>query len=195
MNAGGRALIILAAVSLLLSSCATQSQKATPHPKEQTQTAEQPKQQPEKPADQQQTAAQSSGQEFVATAELYKRTFEEVQEVIAALNRIIAAKEYDNWLAYLTAEYVRITSSPQFLANASDSAVLKKNGIVLKNLQDYFSNVVVRSRVEAKLSDITFVDATHVKAITNIQDTPVILYYLVREDGRWKVGILEHAQN
>jgi len=55
--------------------------------------------------------------------------------------------------------------------------------------------VVVRSRLQATLDDITFVDETHVKAITIIQGTEVILYYLVREDGGWKVGIMEHAQN
>jgi hypothetical protein len=128
--------------------------------------------------------------QFVATEELYKKTFDEVQAAIADLTRIIAEGDYSLWLDYLTTDYVRITSSKAFLEDASHSGVLKKNGIVLKNLEDYFNNVVVRSRRQAKLEDITFVDATHVKAITTIQGSPVILYYLVNEEGRWKVGIL-----
>jgi hypothetical protein len=128
--------------------------------------------------------------QFVATEELYKKTFDEVQDAIADLTRIIANADYPQWLDYLTTDYVRITSSKAFLEDVSHSGVLKKNGIVLKNLEDYFNNVVVRSRLQAKLEDIKFVDETHVKAITTIQGSPVILYYLVNEEGRWKVGIL-----
>jgi hypothetical protein len=129
-------------------------------------------------------------EQFVATEELYEKTFNEVQAVIAELTRIIAEGDYSQWLTYLTTDYVRTTSSPAFLDEASQAGILKKNGIVLSSLQDYFDNVVVRSRLQAKLEDINFVDATHVKAITRIQGAPVILYYLVQEEGRWKVGIL-----
>lgn len=131
-----------------------------------------------------------SAEQFVATEELYEKTFNEVQAVIAELTRIIAEGDYSQWLTYLTTDYVRTTSSPAFLDEASQAGVLKKNGIVLSSLQDYFDNVVVRSRLQARLEDINFVDATHVKAITRIQGAPVILYYLVQEEGRWKVGIL-----
>jgi hypothetical protein len=191
MNAGGQAIVIFAAATILLSSCATPPQKPAPQPAQQTvQTAQ--KEPDKEPVKQPENTAQ---QGFVATAELYKRTFEEVEEVIASLTRIIAARDYDSWTTYLTREYLRVTGSPEFLADASGSNVLKKNGIVLKSLKDYFENVVVRSRVEATLDDITFVDATHVKAIMNFKGTPVILYYLVREDDRWKVGILEHTKS
>jgi hypothetical protein len=70
--------------------------------------------------------------QFVASEELYLQTFNEVQQVIAALSRIIAADDYTGWLSYLTEEYVASRSSPQFLAEASQSPVLKKNGIVLR---------------------------------------------------------------
>ena len=110
--------------------------------------------------------------------------------VIADLTRIIAEGDYPQWLSYLTADYEGKTGSAAFLEEASQAGVLKKNGIVLTSLRDYFNNVVVRSRQQATLEDINFVDETHVKAIARIQGTPVILYYLVREDGRWKVGIL-----
>lgn len=127
--------------------------------------------------------------EFVVTPELYNKTFDEVKTVIAALTSLISAQDYEGWRSYLTADYMAQTSDPEFLDKASRSGVLQKSGIVLHTLKDYFENVVVRSRVQAALTDINFVDATHVKALTVVDGRPVILYYLVREDGRWKVGI------
>ena len=53
----------------------------------------------------------------------------------------------------------------------------------------------MRSHLQATLDDIQFLDATHVKAIALVQGTPVILYYLVREDGRWKVGLQQAGQS
>jgi hypothetical protein len=132
---------------------------------------------------------------FVVTQELYRKTFDEVQDAIADLNALISAENYDGWRDYLTVDYIARTSSPDYLAKASRSGVLQKSGIVLHSLKDYFENVVVRSRVQATLTDINFVDEKHVKALTVIDGRPVILYYLVREDGRWKVGIWQTEQN
>ncbi len=178
MNAGGWALLMLLSAALVLASCATTPQKEAQLA---PQTVEPPPNAVTEP---------TPPSEFVATEELYNKTFNEVQEVIAELTRIIAEGDYPQWLTYLTTDYVTTTSSPAFLKEASQAGVLRKNGIVLTSLQDYFDNVVVRSRLQAKLEDINFVDETHVKAITRIQGAPVILYYLVQEDGRWKVGIL-----
>jgi hypothetical protein len=188
MKAGGRFLVMLVSAALGFGACTTEARKEAseaPQPPEDRapQTAVQP------------DTAAVAGKEFVATEELYRKTFSEVQEVVSALTKIIGAADYDQWLTYLTAGYVKVTGSPAFLAEVSQSGVLKKSGIVLHTLKDYFENVVVRSRLQAALDDITFVDETHVKAITIIQGTEVILYYLVHEDGRWKVGIMEHAQN
>ena len=188
MKAGGRVFVILVSAALMLLACATKPGGNAVKPAEAKEVV-QPQAGDGNPVEPPQ------GQEFVASEELYRRTFTEVQVVIAALTRIIADGDYDQWVTYLTVDYVRTTSSPVFLADASNSGVLKKSGIVLRSLRDYFNNVVVRSRLQATLDDITFVDAMHVKAITRIQDSPVILYYLVREDGRWKVGILRAGQN
>ena len=54
---------------------------------------------------------------------------------------------------------------------------------------DLTGKVVVPGRSSVKLDSIAFVDATHVKAITIIQGEPYILYWLVREDGTWNIGI------
>ena len=127
--------------------------------------------------------------EFVVTEEVYQKTFEEIERVIADLNAIIKARDYDGWVGRLAPGYVARTSSAEYLAEASQSAVMKKSGVVLEDLEDYFTYVVVPSRSSVKLDQISFVDATHVKAITVIKGEPYILYWLVREDGTWNIGI------
>jgi hypothetical protein len=188
MKAGGRFLVMLASAALGLGACTTEARK------EASETPQPPEDHALQSAARTDTTP-AAGAEFVATEEMYRKTFAEVQDVVSSLTKIIAAADYDQWLRYLTAGYVKVTGSPGFLAEVSQSGVLKKSGIVLHSLKDYFENVVVRSRLQAALDDITFVDETHVKAITIVQGTEVILYYLVHEDGRWKVGIMEHAQN
>jgi hypothetical protein len=192
MNAGGRSLGMLILVGLCLVACATHPpQKPVPPAPPET-----PIQQPGTPEPQNPAPPQAQqGQEFVATQEMYKKTFDEVQATVDALNRLISASDYEGWLGYLTADYVQETGGAASLAQASSSGVLKKNGVVLKNLKDYFDNVVVRSHLQASLSEIQFVDATHVKALTQIQGTSVILYYLVQENGRWKVGLRPTGTN
>jgi hypothetical protein len=127
---------------------------------------------------------------FVATEDLYKKTFSEVQETVAALTKIISSGDYAQWVSFLTEAYVQSRSNAEFLATTSNAGVLKKSGIVLKSLQDYFEQVVRPARIQVAVDDITFIDATHVKAIMQIQGNPVIIYYLEREDARWKVSIL-----
>jgi hypothetical protein len=185
MTAGGRLLCIICSGSLFIGGCVS-----APAPIEEPVTAVEPAKEPSTVAQVVAPEKPSATAEFVATEDLYRKTFAEVQVVIEELTRIITASNYEQWVAYLTDQYIAVTGSEKFLAEASTSGVLKKSGTVLKSLKDYFQNVVVRSRMQATLDDITFADATHVKAITMIQDTPIILYYLVREDGRWKVGVL-----
>jgi hypothetical protein len=127
--------------------------------------------------------------DFVVTEEVYQKTFEEIDGVIAELNAIIRARDFARWERRLTTAYRERTSSPAYLAEVSQSAALKKEGVTLRSLEDYFNQVVVPSRSSVKLDQLAFVDATHVKAITVIQGEAYILYWLVREDGTWNIGI------
>lgn len=130
-----------------------------------------------------------SAAEFVVTEEVYQRTFEEIEAVIAGLNAIIRAGDFSAWEKRLTAAYRERTSSREYLDEVSQSPLLKQNGVRLTTLEDYFRKVVVPSRSSVKLDQLAFVDATHVKAITVIQGETYILYWLVREDGTWNIGI------
>jgi len=192
MVAGGKLLCVFVCAAVFAASCATPPAK-TSGPPPATAPVENP---PVQPATAPDTAPTTpSGGEFVASEELYRTTFREVQDVVEAITRIVAAGDYDGWLSYLTADYVVSRSSASFLADASSAAVLKKNGIVLKSLRDYFNNVVVRSHLQATLDDIQFLDETHVKALALVQGNSVILYYLVHENGRWKVGLQQAGQS
>ena len=182
MAAGGRLYCVLACAVIFAVSCATPPAKTPVTPPGPGPTEKPPEHLPG-------GTGKQPVHEFVATEELYRITFREVQGVIDAISKIVAAGDYDGWLSYLTADYVASRSSAEFLGDASNAAVLKKNGIVLKSLRDYFNNVVVRSHLQATLDDIKFTDETHVKALALVQGTPVVLYYLVHENGRWKVGL------
>jgi hypothetical protein len=191
MEAAGRPFRLLVCAAVFAASCVSQpaqpAQPANPTPHTETPAVQQ------EPGNDATTTATTGT--FVASEELYRRTFREVQEVVAALTRIISAGDYEGWLSYLTEEFVESRSSAAFLADASKAPILKKNGIVLTSLRDYFNNVVVQSHLQATLDDIQFLDETHVKAIARVQGTAVILYYLVHEGGRWKVGLRQAGQS
>ncbi|GEM_PF-1675695 len=127
---------------------------------------------------------------FVVTEKVYKKTFDEIKKIILTLNKIISDKDFDSWKDYLTDDYIKKVSNPEYLAKMSSSPILKQQGIVLQSLEDYFFYVVVPSRANARLDKIEIIDKTHVKAITIINGSPIILYRLVNVDGAWKIGVM-----
>ena len=127
--------------------------------------------------------------EFEVSEEVYSRTFEEIESFIRNLNRIIREEDFDTWVSYLSEEYIRTTSDPAYLKAQSDKPVLKQNHVQLASLRDYFYYVVVPSRSQAQLDKIEFLDENHVKAISVVRGTRVVLYLLAREQGDWKIGV------
>lgn len=180
--------MVIAALLFLLS-CVTQKgreaqplQESSPAPAGPEVTVEQP------PAG---DGAQQGAAQFVVTEELYRRTFDEIAAVTAELDRIIREQDYDAWVGHLSREYIARTGSRDFLEQASKSARLSSRKIVLATLRDYFVNVVVQSRLQATLDEIHFVDEANVKAMTVVNGESYILYWLTREDGSWKIGIVQ----
>ena len=168
-------LILLLCIALGLAGCAHQAPAPLPS-------------QPPEPAPppRQDTAPPSS---FVVTKEVYTRTFDEITLFINTLSGIIQAGDFDTWLTYLSEDYIRKTSDPQYLKEQSESPLLKKNNIVLKDLKDYFTYVVVPSRSQLRLDDIEFIDESRIKAISIIRNTRGLLFLLVRIEGKWKIGV------
>lgn len=121
------------------------------------------------------------------TEELYDQTFTEVEATIIELNEIISSRDFARWQTYLTADYRRTYSDPRVLEESSQSAVLRRNNIVLQTLEDYFQYVVVPSRANLRLDEIVFVDTETVEAIMEVEGTKYLLYNLTKAGDRWKI--------
>ena len=133
-------------------------------------------------------AEQTEEETFTVSQEVYNQTFNEVEALIHQLNRIISSNNYDQWLTFLTDEYIDYFGSDAVLKEYS--ALIKKRGynINLLSLKDYFRYIVVGSRADVTLDNIEFIDESHVTAVSIIDDQAYILYYLERIDDTWKIG-------
>jgi hypothetical protein len=120
----------------------------------------------------------------------YETTKADIQVLIQKLNDIIQGKDYDTWLSYLTEEYIKEMSDPQFLAQQSESKVLQKFNIKLRTLKDYFFYVVVPSRKSDRVDEISFIGQQHVKAyMFNDKGEKLLLYELEKINNMWKIGV------
>lgn len=124
------------------------------------------------------------------SVELKQATFFDVRALIQGLNSIIQAKDYESWSASLTPDYRVYYSSTETLARISDAAVLKRQGLVLRSLQDYFIHVVYPSRQNDRVDDIEFISPDRIKAITiNLKGERLVLYNLEKIGDTWKIAI------
>ncbi len=126
---------------------------------------------------------------IAVTEAFYEETLTDVRKLIATLNTIIADEDYNSWLTYLTPQYVQNFSDPKTLAELSNMPLLQKEGIELHSLRDYFLNVVVPSRSDARVDDVDFLSKNHVRAIAIINGQRYILYDLRYQEGSWKIGV------
>jgi len=124
------------------------------------------------------------------SVELKQATFFDVRSFIQGLNSIIQAKDYESWSSALTPGYQEYYSSGETLARISDAAVLKRQGIVLRSLQDYFIHVVYPSRQNDRVDDIEFISNDRIRAITiNPKGERLVLYNLEKIGDTWKIAI------
>lgn len=122
--------------------------------------------------------------------ELKQATFFDVRALIQGLNSIIQAKDYESWSAALTPEYRGYYSSAETLARISDAPILKRQGIVIRTLQDYFIHVVYPSRQNDRVDDVEFISSDRIRAITiNIKGERLVLYNLEKIGDTWKIAI------
>ena len=178
-------LSILLFIGLFLYSCATEE---TETPAVQETTAEQPIE----PVAEQPVIEETSVEDedvYVVSQEVYEQTFDEIQDLIIELNQVISTKQYNRWLDYLSEAYIDKYSSSETLDEFNEYSQMKDNGIVLKDLKDYFNWVVVPSRSRATLGEIVFVDKTHVVAYSSFDGKRATLYQLEKKDGNWKITV------
>jgi hypothetical protein len=114
----------------------------------------------------------------------------DIRALILSLNTIIQRKDYEAWLGCLTDEYRAYYSRPDVLAQMSEYPILKRMGIRLSSIEDYFLYVVYPSRQNDRVDDIDFVGEKRVKAITlSPKGERQILYNLEKHGDTWKIGI------
>ncbi|MCL2295317.1 MAG: hypothetical protein FWC36_10735 [Spirochaetes bacterium] len=124
---------------------------------------------------------------------VYKQTFSDVESLIADLNTIIRNENFTAWKTYLTQNYIDHFSNRDNLRQISESSdVLRRHRIVLRTLRDYFDYVVVPSRANVRLDNISFIDDNTVRAYMYVDEQPLVLYHLVRIDGNWKIENLRN---
>ena len=117
-------------------------------------------------------------------------TFSDAKVLVDKLNAIIQAQNFDAWLEYLTDDYKSYYSNPEVLAKLSESSVLKRLGVKLTTIRDYFLYVVYPSRQNARLDDIEFLGADRIMALTvSPKGERLVLYYLEKKKETWKIGI------
>jgi hypothetical protein len=97
--------------------------------------------------------------------DVYEVTKAEVEQLVEKLNMIIAARDYNAWISYLEDEYFEKISSPAFLREISDSELMKMQKKVIKTPREYFLNVVVPSRNNNRVDDISFINENRVRVI------------------------------
>ena len=119
------------------------------------------------------------------TKETYDLTKTEMEKIVEKLNRITAAKDYTQWMTFLSDEYKREYSQDLTLKKVSEALPVK--GIKLKSLRDYFMYVFVPSRQNVRVDDIKFVSPTRVDVIMKQANVSLLVYGLENINGNWKL--------
>ena len=185
---------VLIAIVLVMGGCTTVPEpdetpvvpSAAPAPPPPAPAAPAP-QQPLPPSPGTPRPADQPKKEFSVSVEVYNQTFDQIRTVITELNNHIARGDYEGWLQHLTENYVRETSRPEYLDKWKDDPELKRRGIVLRTLRDFFVYRVVPTRSMVKLDEIQFIDDEHVYAFTVLRGEKYLLYSLVKTSRGWKV--------
>lgn len=128
-----------------------------------------------------------SSNSYEMDKEEYESTKKDLSELVDELNHIIAAQNYEQWLTYLTPEYKEYYSDPNVLAEFSETPLLQKYNIKLRSLKDYFNYVVVASRKDVRIDDISALSESKVKAYMIVKDEPIVVYTLEKVGEEWKI--------
>ena len=119
------------------------------------------------------------------TQEEYETTKADIQHLVAELNRIIRARNYNAWLTYLSHDYRVRLDSREFRAGLIERFPAFRGRI--NNISDYFNLVIVPSRNNDRVDDIEFITHSQVRAYTETQHGRFILYDLEYINDRWLI--------
>ena len=141
---------------------------------------------PSEPADESEEPAADT-ETYEMGEEEYQETKKDLSKLVEELNQIIANRNYQEWLTYLTTEYKEYYSDPEVLQEYSDTPLMKKYDIKLRSLKDYFNYVVVASRKDVHIDDIKALSENKVRAYMIVNSEPIVVYTLEKVDEKWKI--------
>jgi hypothetical protein len=128
----------------------------------------------------------------------------DITALIADLKRIIRARNYGAWVTHLADSYLGEISSSDFLEEKTeelyrrDQVVAQNMGRdpnmvvkrILRTARDYFDYVVVPSRANDRLDDISFLSETRIRAYTIDErrgGQRLVLYDLASINNEWMI--------
>lgn len=112
---------------------------------------------------------------------------EMVGAFVRDVHELIANGEYEEWRALLTERYIEHYSDNDVLEAMSESPILKRKNVTLDGLRDYFEHVVRASRTDVEVEDVEVRDENTALALGEVDDEPVVLFNLVRDNEDWKI--------
>jgi hypothetical protein len=132
--------------------------------------------------------------------ESYEQVFYEVKAFVENINLIIQSRNYSKWREALSEERLKEISSPAFLASVSNMNSMRRRGVVLKTVNDYFLYVVVPSRANSQVDKIEILDNNRVKVFymqtrkvegnnneERTETVPLLVYELAKNGNSWKI--------
>jgi hypothetical protein len=159
-------------------------------------TPEPPEPEPLEPEPEAPEPEPSEPPEFDYTAvseEVLNATTIDVRELIGDLNRIIRRGDFNAWIDCLDTSYLERLSSREYLDAVSQSPRLRSRGEPLKDLEDYFFNVVIPSRANTneRVDDIEIEFVPEAEKVLAYRTAPngqrQRLYELKNIGGVWKI--------
>ena len=114
---------------------------------------------------------------------------EEIKNLVLRINSDISNGRYEEWLSYLSSDYIDNYNSSEVLNEISLFPRLKTRSIVLTDLKGYYEGVVVPSRYEIKLEDIEITTEKRAIVYSMCKGVRVRLYELEEIHGEWRITI------
>ena len=159
----------------------------------------------EKPVETQVVVEASKKEEFDPNSisdVVFQAAKKDITAFINELNGIIKAKNYNSWVAHLAPPYFTEINSKSFLEEKTEDLYLRDQVVaqnagrdpklvpkrILRTPRDYFDYVVVPSRANDRVDDISFISETHVKAYTiDGRGMKLVLYELASINNKWLI--------
>lgn len=110
-----------------------------------------------------------------------------ILSTIDELAVIMQNKDYDNWLNYLTPQFIEYWKQKSHLQAVS--ARLPGNKIQLKTLEDYFNWVFRLSRQSARIDEIRYISSKVIKAVEVRGNQDIVYYNFEKQNGKWLVSL------